>query len=134
MIPRGSNEFVRAIMDNTAHPVMATTTASAISYLNGLRTRDGDPLSLDSKTQYVAVCNAPRPAGAPVAAATSWMSGRRPAIGGSPCSAASRPAPGWLREVRQLAYRIPRHTAAVKDRLQHGRRDMGTSTAMGRTN
>ncbi|RCX17472.1 glutamate-5-semialdehyde dehydrogenase [Anaerobacterium chartisolvens] len=59
LIPRGSNEFVRNIMDNSRIPVMghadgichcyvdeAADIASAVSIVN------------DSKTQYVAVCNA----------------------------------------------------------------------------
>ncbi len=59
LIPRGSNEFVRAIMDNTRIPVMGHADGVCHLYLDAA----ADPamairLSLDSKTQYVAVCNA----------------------------------------------------------------------------
>ncbi len=59
MIPRGSNEFVRFIMDNTRIPVLGHADGICHVYLD----RDADldravSITVDSKTQYVAVCNA----------------------------------------------------------------------------
>ncbi len=59
LIPRGSNEFVRHIMDNTRIPVLGHADGVCHMYLDAAC----DPemavsLALDSKTQYVAVCNA----------------------------------------------------------------------------
>ena len=59
IIPRGSNEFVRYIMDNTNIPVLGH--ADGICHLYIDRFADlkmAIDLSLDSKCQYVAVCNA----------------------------------------------------------------------------
>ncbi len=59
VIPRGSNDFVRYIMDNTRIPVMGH--ADGICHLFLDRGADRDmavSLAVDSKTQYVAVCNA----------------------------------------------------------------------------
>ena len=59
IIPRGSNEFVRYIMDNTVIPVLGH--ADGICHLYIDRFADlkmAIDLSLDSKCQYVAVCNA----------------------------------------------------------------------------
>lgn len=59
IIPRGSNQFVRYIMDNTRIPVMGHADGICHVYLH----EDADPamardIVVDSKTQYVAVCNA----------------------------------------------------------------------------
>ena len=59
LIPRGSNEFVRHIMDNTRIPVLGHADGVCHLYID----KDSDPemairLALDSKTQYTAVCNA----------------------------------------------------------------------------
>ena len=59
LIPRGSNEFVRYIMDNTRIPVLGHADGVCHLYLD----KGADPamavkLALDSKTQYAAVCNA----------------------------------------------------------------------------
>jgi len=59
IIPRGSNEFVRYIMDNTLIPVLGHADGICHLYID----RSADPemavaLSVDSKCQYVAVCNA----------------------------------------------------------------------------
>lgn len=59
VIPRGSNEFVRYIMDNTRIPVMGHADGVCHLYLD----READTamavdVAVDSKTQYVAVCNA----------------------------------------------------------------------------
>lgn len=59
LIPRGSNEFVRHIMNNSAIPVLGHADGICHLYIAD----DADPemalaVSLDSKTQYTAVCNA----------------------------------------------------------------------------
>jgi len=59
IIPRGSNEFVRYIMDNTIIPVLGHADGICHLYID----QYADPemavdLSIDSKCQYVAVCNA----------------------------------------------------------------------------
>jgi glutamate-5-semialdehyde dehydrogenase len=59
IIPRGSNEFVRHIMDNTHIPVLGHADGICHVYVD----RDADPqmalrIVVDSKCQYVAVCNA----------------------------------------------------------------------------
>ena len=59
IIPRGSNEFVRYIMDNTVIPVLGHADGICHLYID----RFADPkmaidLSIDSKCQYAAVCNA----------------------------------------------------------------------------
>jgi glutamate-5-semialdehyde dehydrogenase len=59
LIPRGSNEFVRYIMDNSRIPVLGHADGVCHLYID----RAADPemalrLALDSKTQYTAVCNA----------------------------------------------------------------------------
>ena len=59
IIPRGSNEFVRYIMDNTVIPVLGH--ADGICHLFIDKDADTDmaiDLCIDSKCQYVAVCNA----------------------------------------------------------------------------
>lgn len=59
VIPRGSNEFVRYIMDHSRIPVLGHADGICHLYVD----EDADPdmavkLAVDSKTQYVAVCNA----------------------------------------------------------------------------
>lgn len=59
LIPRGSNEFVRYIMDNTKIPVMGH--ADGICHIYADKDMDIDKavkVIVDSKTQYTAVCNA----------------------------------------------------------------------------
>lgn len=59
MIPRGSNEFVRYIMDNTSIPVLGHADGICHLYLDrGADVSRSVPLTVDAKTQYVAVCNA----------------------------------------------------------------------------
>ncbi|NLJ76097.1 MAG: glutamate-5-semialdehyde dehydrogenase [Peptococcaceae bacterium] len=59
IIPRGSNEFVRYIMDNSRIPVMGHADGICHCYVDeefdsGMAVK----IVVDSKTQYVAVCNA----------------------------------------------------------------------------
>lgn len=59
IIPRGSNDFVRYIMDNSRIPVMGHADGICHCYVD----EDADvdmaiKVIVDSKTQYVAVCNA----------------------------------------------------------------------------
>ena len=59
VIPRGSNEFVQYIMQNTKIPVMGHADGLCHVYVD--RAADEDRavrITVDSKTQYVAVCNA----------------------------------------------------------------------------
>ncbi|BAF60775.1 MAG: glutamate-5-semialdehyde dehydrogenase [Pelotomaculum sp.] len=59
IIPRGSNEFVRYIMDNSRIPVLGHADGICHLYVD----EDADiqmavKIAVDAKTQYVAVCNA----------------------------------------------------------------------------
>ena len=59
IIPRGSNAFVRYIMDHTKIPVMGHADGVCHTYID----RDADikkviPIVIDAKTQYTAACNA----------------------------------------------------------------------------
>lgn len=59
LIPRGSNAFVRHIMDNTKIPVMGHSEGVCHTYID--RAADQDlaiPILIDAKTQYTAACNA----------------------------------------------------------------------------
>lgn len=59
LIPRGSNEFVRYIMENTKIPVMGHSSGICHIYVD--KDYDPDiaiPVIIDSKTQYPAACNA----------------------------------------------------------------------------
>ncbi|MBR3182367.1 MAG: glutamate-5-semialdehyde dehydrogenase [Eggerthellaceae bacterium] len=59
LIPRGSNAFVRYIMDNTRIPVMGH--ADGICHIYVDESADIDvaiPVIIDAKTQYTAACNA----------------------------------------------------------------------------
>ncbi len=59
LIPRGSNEFVRYIMENSKIPVMGHADGICHVYVDkdaGIEMATA--ITVDSKTQYVAVCNA----------------------------------------------------------------------------
>lgn len=59
IIPRGSNEFVRYIMDHSKIPVMGHADGICHAYVDASADLEmAIPLIFDSKTQYVAVCNA----------------------------------------------------------------------------
>jgi len=59
IIPRGSNEFVRYIMDNTIIPVLGHADGICHLYIDRFAdVKMAIDLSIDSKCQYVAVCNA----------------------------------------------------------------------------
>lgn len=59
IIPRGSNEFVKYIMNNTNIPVMGHADGICHCYVDEFADIDmAVKVVVDSKTQYVAVCNA----------------------------------------------------------------------------
>ncbi|MDD5459554.1 MAG: glutamate-5-semialdehyde dehydrogenase [Phycisphaerae bacterium] len=59
IIPRGSNEFVRYIMDNTNIAVLGHADGICHVYVDGLADiKKAVDIAIDSKCQYVAVCNA----------------------------------------------------------------------------
>ena len=59
LIPRGSNEFVRYIMSNTNIPVLGHADGICHVYVDGDADLDmAVNVAVDSKCQYVAVCNA----------------------------------------------------------------------------
>ena len=59
IIPRGSNAFVKHIMDNTTIPVMGHADGICHVYIDREADMDmAERIIVDSKTQYVAVCNA----------------------------------------------------------------------------
>ncbi len=59
IIPRGSNEFVKHIMDNTQIPVLGHADGICHVYVDkGADAQMALKICVDSKTQYVAVCNA----------------------------------------------------------------------------
>ncbi len=59
IIPRGSNEFVRYIMNNTDIPVLGHADGICHIYIDAEADLDmAVKLAVDSKCQYVAVCNA----------------------------------------------------------------------------
>ncbi len=59
IIPRGSNEFVRYIMDNTNIPVLGHADGICHVYVDGEADIDmAVNITVDSKCQYVATCNA----------------------------------------------------------------------------
>ncbi|MGD9368061.1 MAG: glutamate-5-semialdehyde dehydrogenase [Desulfobacteraceae bacterium] len=74
IIPRGSNAFVKHIMDNTRIPVLGHADGICHVYVD----RAADPemavkIAVDSKTQYVAVCNAAETLLVHQAMASSWL-------------------------------------------------------------
>ncbi len=74
IIPRGSNEFVRYIMSNTNVPVLGHADGICHVYVDG----DADPemavnVTVDSKCQYVAVCNAAETLLVDAAIATTFL-------------------------------------------------------------
>lgn len=59
IIPRGSNEFVKYIMDNTAIPVLGHADGICHVYIDRNAPMDmAISIAVDSKCQYVSVCNA----------------------------------------------------------------------------
>ena len=59
LIPRGSNSFVRYIMDNTRIPVMGHADGICHIYVDASADLDvAIPVVVDAKTQYTAACNA----------------------------------------------------------------------------
>ncbi len=59
LIPRGSNEFVQYIMNNSKIPVMGHADGICHIYVDGAANIEkAIPIIIDSKTQYVAACNA----------------------------------------------------------------------------
>ncbi|MFA7467145.1 MAG: glutamate-5-semialdehyde dehydrogenase [Desulfotomaculaceae bacterium] len=59
IIPRGSNDFVRYIMDNSSIPVMGHADGICHCYVDQDAALEmAVKIAVDSKTQYVAVCNA----------------------------------------------------------------------------
>ena len=59
IIPRGSNEFVKYIMDNTNIAVLGHADGICHVYIDGAADMDmAVDVAVDSKCQYVAVCNA----------------------------------------------------------------------------
>ncbi|UCF43020.1 MAG: glutamate-5-semialdehyde dehydrogenase [Planctomycetota bacterium] len=59
LVPRGSNEFVRHIMDNTSIPVLGHAEGICHVYVDAEADLDmAVKIAVDSKCQYCAVCNA----------------------------------------------------------------------------
>ena len=59
LIPRGSNGFVQYIMNNSKIPVMGHADGICHIYVDGAASIEkAIPIIIDSKTQYVAACNA----------------------------------------------------------------------------
>lgn len=59
LIPRGSNEFVQYIMENSKIPVMGHADGVCHIYVDeNYDKKKAIPIIVDSKTQYVAACNA----------------------------------------------------------------------------
>lgn len=59
LIPRGSNQFVQYIMNNTKIPVMGHADGVCHTYIDEFADLDkAIPILIDAKTQYTAACNA----------------------------------------------------------------------------
>ncbi|MBQ9156010.1 MAG: glutamate-5-semialdehyde dehydrogenase [Eubacterium sp.] len=59
LIPRGSNQFVRYIMDHTKIPVMGHADGICHIYIDKMYDKaKAIPIVIDAKTQYTAACNA----------------------------------------------------------------------------
>ncbi|MCC8128166.1 MAG: glutamate-5-semialdehyde dehydrogenase [Clostridiales bacterium] len=59
LIPRGSNQFVQYIMDNTKIPVMGHADGVCHTYIDeSADLEKAVPILIDAKTQYTAACNA----------------------------------------------------------------------------
>lgn len=59
VIPRGSNEFVRYVMDNTRIPVIGHSSGVCSVYVDkSADLKKAVDIAVDSKTEYPAVCNA----------------------------------------------------------------------------
>jgi glutamate-5-semialdehyde dehydrogenase len=59
IVPRGSNAFVKHIMENTHIPVLGHADGICHVYVDSEADADmAVKISIDSKCQYVAVCNA----------------------------------------------------------------------------
>lgn len=59
IIPRGSNEFVQYIQNNSSIPVLGHADGICHLYIDkDINIDDAVKITMDSKTQYVAVCNA----------------------------------------------------------------------------
>ena len=84
LIPRGSNSFVKYIMDNTTIPVMGHADGICHVYVDA----DADmekavPIVIDSKTQYPAACNAVETLLVHGSIADAFLTALADAIGGS---------------------------------------------------
>ena len=59
IVPRGSNQFVRHIMDNTTIPVLGHADGVCHLYIDRVANLDmATRIAIDAKIEYVAVCNA----------------------------------------------------------------------------
>ena len=59
LIPRGSNAFVRHVMDNTRTPVIGHADGICATYIDSSADQDkAIPVCVDAKVQYPAACNA----------------------------------------------------------------------------
>ena len=135
IIPRGSNAFVRYIMDNTRIPVLGHSDGVCHLYLH----EDADPdmaarVVVDAKTQYPAACNAVETllvhekAGAALAAAAKALHAAGVRIradapaqavlagAGVPCEAATEA--DWRTEYLDLAISV-RTVASLAEAIAH---------------
>lgn len=135
IIPRGSNAFVRYIMDNTRIPVLGHSDGVCHLYLH----EDADPdmaarVVVDAKTQYPAACNAVETllvhekAGAALAAATKALHAAGVRIradapaqavlagAGVPCEAATEA--DWRTEYLDLTISV-RTVASLAEAIAH---------------